>query len=313
MTAFALDVAFRATGGGLGLSHRLFGWPFVIGIGGIVGSLAYRLGSGKRRATENEIGLLLSADAGSKAVREITRRSFENYYKRQVENLFFGCLDRRGIERLVEAKGLEHVDGALAKGKGAILLLAHFGSFLLPLPFLGFRGYRVNQVTGRQIHASLFAERLWEWRRKEADRLPVKFIQAGRSLRPIYEALRRNEIVAIAFDGRDGTSWVDTDFFGGKARFSSGPFKLARRTGAAVLPTFMIRRDDDSHLLVLEEPFRLAAGDGEKEAAAEDTRNFAKLFAGYVGRYPCHFGMILPTVREEPVPENNGLPAGSEG
>lgn len=302
------DAALNMSGAVLYSLFRLLGWPFVHLTGGIVGRMAHRFRPGKRLATQAEIGLLFGDRGVPGDAREITRRSFANYYKRHVETFFFGCLDRRRIDRIVEVKGLEHVDAALSKGKGVILLLSHFGSFLLPLPFLGFRGYKVNQVTGRQIHGSLFAERIWEWRKKEADRLPVNFIQVGRFLRPIFDAFARNELVAIAFDGRDGTNRVETDFLGRKVRFSTGPFDLARRTGAVILPTFMIRRDDDTHLLVLEAPFGLAAGGDDKAAAAEDTGNFAKLFAGYVERYPCHFGMVLYKLREEPVAEANGGP-----
>jgi lauroyl/myristoyl acyltransferase len=308
-----LDAALSVSGSILYFLFKSLGWPFVARTGGLVAWIAYRLRPGKRMATEDGIGLLVGGRGVLGDPREITRRSFANYYKRHVETFFFGCLDRRRIDRLVEVKGLEHVDAALSKGKGVILLLSHFGSFLLPLPFLGFRGYAVNQVTGRQIHGSLFAERIWEWRKKEADRLPVKFIQVGRFLRPIFDAFAGNELVAIAFDGRDATNLAEADFLGRKVRFSTGPFDLARRTGAVIIPTFMVRRDDDTHLLVLEAPFGLAAGGDKKGAAAEDAGNFAKLFAGYVERYPCHFGMVLFRLLGEPVARMEGFPLESGG
>src|SRR3989304_656950 len=81
----------------------------------------------------------------------------------------------------------------LNRRKGFILPLPHFGPFLLPLPYLGFMGYRVDQVTGGQIHASLAGERFWEWRKREAEKLPVRFLQVGRFLRPLYQALGGNE------------------------------------------------------------------------------------------------------------------------
>jgi len=304
-----IDAVLRMSGSFLYFLFRLFGWPFVARAGAVAGRMMYRLGSGRRRVTESAIRLLYrTGGPPPREIREITERSFANYYKRHVETVFFGCLDRRRIEEIVRVKGLEHVDEALSKGKGVILLLSHFGSFLLPLPFLGYRGYKVNQVTGRQIHGSLLAERIWEWRRAEAEKLPVRFIQVGRFLRPLFEAFARNEMIAIAFDGRDGTTWADAEFFGGKVRFSTGPFDLARRTGAVIIPTFMVRRDDDTHLLVLEAPFRLAAGGDQEAAAAADTRNFAELFAAYVGRYPCHFGMVLSGLFEEPVARMDGFP-----
>jgi KDO2-lipid IV(A) lauroyltransferase len=202
------------------------------------------------------------------------------------------------LGEMVKAEGLENLDAALKGGRGAILLLAHFGSFLLPLPFLGHLGYRVNQVAGRQVHASFLGEVLWRWRKHEADKLPVNFIQVGRFLRPVYDALKRGEAVAIAFDGRDGANWEAVDFFERKALFSNGPFTLARRTGAAIVPTFMVRTEDDAHRLVLGPPFALSEG-GSPEALHRDTERFAGIFARYVAEFPCHFAGVLYKIKKE--------------
>jgi KDO2-lipid IV(A) lauroyltransferase len=294
-----LDILFRMCGGLLYGLFRILGWPFVSLTGGAIGRVLYLAGGRRRSVTESEIQMLFGGERSVAEIRDIAKRSFDNYYKRHMETFFFGSLDRKRVDNLVEVRGLEHLDAALGQGKGVMLLLAHFGSFLLPLPFLGFRGYKVNQVTGRQQHGSLLAERFWLWRKREADRLPVSFIQVNKFLRPIFEAFGRNELVAIAFDGRDSTSWAETDFFGRNVKFSTGPFDLARRTGAVIIPTFMVRRPDNTHTLVLEQPFALAPGSDAKAAAAEDTRNFANLFAGYVRKYPCHFGMVLFKLRDE--------------
>lgn len=308
-----VEAALNLGGGILYLLFDLLGWPFVYRIGWIVGRLAYYFAPGRREQVEAELGRLYGPDVDTAKIRAITKKSFENYYKRHVETLFFGRLDRGKIEKIVTVKGIENIDLALSKGRGVILLLSHFGSFLLPLPFLGFRKYKVNQITGRQMHASFLAGKIWEWRSREAARLPVSFIQVDRFLRPVFQAVKRNELVAIAFDGRDAANWAEVDFFGTTASFSTGPFELARRTGAAIIPTFMVRRDDDTHLLVLEKPFALVPATDEKAAAVNDTRVFAKLFADYVGRHPCHFGMVLHKLYEQTDKDRkDGLPLQQE-
>ena len=290
---FVLDTAFLLLGRAAHVVFHLFGWRFISFTGKLSGDIVYLLNRRKRTETAEEIRLLFGARFGEERIKGITRRSFENYYRRQVETVFFGSLDRETIERIIRCEGRENLDGALEKGKGVILLLSHFGSFLLPLPYLGFMGYRVDQVTGRQIHASLAGERFWEWRKREAEKLPVRFLQVGRFLRPLYQALGRNETVAIAFDGRDGSRWAVVDFFGRKARFSTGPFELARRTGAAIIPTFVVREADNTHRIVLEPPFELSDEADTERALAEDTRRFAGIFSRYIGEYPCHFGAVL--------------------
>jgi len=50
------------------------------------------------------------------------------------------------------------------------------------------------------------------------------------------------------------------DFFGRKAATATGPVILAMRTGAAILPCFIIRQPDDTHKIIFEPPFELEEG-----------------------------------------------------
>lgn len=238
---------------------------------------------------------LVPHPAEPKLVAVATRRCLEIHYARLLETLFFGRLTKAMVESRISAQGMENVDQALSNGQGAILLLAHFGSFLLPLPYLGYMGYKVNQLTGKQRHVSLLDERIWQWRKHDADKLPVRYIQVERFLRPVYRAFQQNELVAVAFDGRDGTQWATVPFLGGMARFSTGPFMLARRTGAAIIPTFTLRNANDTHTLIFEKPLDLGKAtisDLHQQVIA-DVEQYAAFFATYVMKYPCHFGMTV--------------------
>lgn len=271
----------------------LAGWNGVFAAGRLCGKLVYHLDACKRHQTEEQLARLYGDKLTMEQVATAARKSFRNYYERQAATFFFGSMDKQTVDRIMSVQGLENLDSALSKGKGVIMLLSHFGFFLLPLPFLGYRGYKVNQITGRQIHANLLAERFWTWRKNEADKLPVHYLQVDSFLRPVFKALASNEIVAIAFDGRDSQNWVVADLLGQKVRFSSGPFELARRTGAAIVPTFVVREDTGKFKLVLEPEFKLAEDPDDHKALETDTKMFADLFASYLVEYPCHFGMIL--------------------
>ena len=116
-------------------------------------------------------------------------------------------------------------------------------------------------------------------------------------LRTAFLALRQNEIVVIAFDGRDGGKWESVDFFSKKALFSTGPFEIARKTGATIIPAFIIRNKNDIHRMILKPPFALSKDMNKEKAVRKDTMRFAKLFGRYVADYPCHFGKILYNYR----------------
>jgi len=277
--------------------YRVMGWRRIASTGRFLGRVICRLDAKRREALAQEIRLILKDEKDREVIMQVTRRGFENHYARITETFFFGRLSKDILDEMVEVRGMENIDKALSCGHGVILLLAHFGSFLLPLPYLGHKGYKVNQLTGKQRHKSLIHERVWVWRKRDADRLPVKYIQAERFLRPMLNALKNNEILCIAFDGRDGTNWTPVNFLGRKAMFSAGPFKLARKTGAVVIPTFVIRNQDDTHLMLFEKPFDLprTTVSDLKQTVADDTDRYTQFFSDYVKKYPCHFGMTLLT------------------
>ncbi len=257
----------------------------------------YLLSGAKRRILREETELLFGSRLGRDEKEQIARESVRMYLKRQAENLLFGRLTRSMLDRMTVIEGLEHIDRALGRGRGVILLLNHFGSFLLPLPVLGFKGDRVNQVTGKVLSRNTLADLIWRLRKREADRLPIQFIGVASFLRPVYDALRKGEIVAIAFDGREGKRWIPVKFIERTALFSPGPMNLARKTGAAIIPTFVVRRPDDRHRIIFMKEFDLTQTSDAEEALTIDTKRYAAILEDYVLRHPDHFGATLLDAR----------------
>ena len=225
---------------------------------------------------------------------------FQIFSKRQMENLYWGKMSPQLIERIITIEGITHLEIALQNRSGAILLITHFGSHLLPPLALGFRGYKVNQIAGppliekqTPIHSKIFKSRL-----KESEKLPINFITLDRSKRYLFRALRNNEILFIAFDGREGVNWIPVDFFNHKALFSPGPLKLSLKTKAPILPTFIVRQKDDTHRLIIEPPFEFELAEDEEKTLALNTAKFAKRFEEYISKYPCHYAMTFMRMRE---------------
>ena len=271
----------------------LLGWKFICKVGRVAGDVIYSLNRRIREIIEVELDLLFGPKFTENRIKDITKRGVENYYMRLIEMILLGALDKESINKIVQVEGLENLDMALSKGKGVILLLSHFGSFLLPLPFLGYRGYKINQITGKQAHTSLIAERIWTWRRREAEKLPVKFLQADKFLRPVYKALKDNEVVAIAFDGRDGSIFRRVKILNRVALISPGPFDLAIKTGATIVPTFIARQADNTHRLMLAKPIETQKTSPFEEKVSDILTAYSHHFADYLLRYPSHSGVML--------------------
>ncbi|MBI5238705.1 MAG: lysophospholipid acyltransferase family protein [Deltaproteobacteria bacterium] len=251
----------------------------------------------KRKVLKEEMERLFKGRFGNREIALMVKDSFRLYLKRQVENLFFGRFGEECLEDLTSVEGLENIEGAVKKGQGVILLLSHFGSFLIPLPLLGFRGFKVNQITGRVLSSGAVSKMIWKWRKWEADRLPIQFIGVAGFLRPVYDALKRGEIVAVAFDGREGKKWVPVRFIERTALFSPGPFNLALKTGAAIIPMFAIRQPDNRHRIIFMEEFELTNTGDINGTLTLNTKKYAEMLEKYVLMYPSHFGATLLDIR----------------
>ena len=179
-----------------------------------------------------------------------------------MEVLLFKSLNKRKIDQIINVTGLKKIDSVQSKNRGVILLISHFGSNKLVMPALGYRGYKINQIAGnpkewiRILGDELtpFSKNIFELELKNEQNLPAKFIYVFKSMRPIFNHLKNNEIVCMAIDGGGGTKKEKISFLGREAMISAGPFRISQKTGAAVLPAFVVRQEDDTHKLIIEDP-----------------------------------------------------------
>jgi KDO2-lipid IV(A) lauroyltransferase len=275
----------------------------LINLMGQLGGIAlYVFSRKKREIMREELSFLFrhTSSLNKKEIKKMVYRGLQIFCKRQMENLCWGKMSPQLIERMITIEGITHLEKALQNKGGVILLTAHFGSHLLPPLMLGFRGYKVNQIASPPliekqtfIHSKIFRSRL-----KESERLPINFITLDRSKRHLFRALRNNEVLLIAFDGREGVNWIPVDFFNHKAFFSPGSIKLSLKTKAPILPTFIIRQKDDKHRLIIEPPFEFELTEDEEKTLALNTAKFAKKFEEYISKYPCHYAMTLMRSKE---------------
>lgn len=253
---------------------------------------------GKRRVLRSELALCGLAAPGQED--RVMDRASRNQILSQIKMAFLSRLGPENIARYISVEGLEHLDQALAKGNGVILLNPHFGPFLLIMPALGHRGYKLTQValqgepiTGKRVG---LAKQVYDAKVQAIeDRMPVTFINAGEStmsVREVFRVLARNEVVLFASTGRGGRAWQETDFLGRKATFNRTPFNVAVKTSAVILPVFVL---DDGPLarVVIERPLNL-----DRNAPAEQLiKEYSAVLERRVQALPDHFAHFLRDMR----------------
>jgi lauroyl/myristoyl acyltransferase len=185
----------------------------------------------------------------------------------------------RALARLVEIRGREHLEAALAGGKGVILCGAHLGLYGACGALLGIAGFPVT-VVGRwpsrtdptmppavRAHWRLIIER----RIMRHLRWPAIEPEPGQmsSAVQIAAILRQNAVVTMFIDppalSPDRTRTVAASLLGHQARLLPGSVTIAQLTGAPLLMVFLHRSADWRHqVLEISPPVPL---DGDTAAA----------------------------------------------
>ncbi|NIO10292.1 MAG: hypothetical protein GTO40_20725, partial [Deltaproteobacteria bacterium] len=213
--------------------------------------LGYYLFHGFRKRSEKNLNLALGSCLGKKDAAEVVRNSLRNFARDVVEIGYAISLSPGELQGEIPVVGKEHLDAALAKGRGVILLSAHLGNFFLVGTRLALEGYPtyvlVNPPRNKQLGDFLVQIR---------DRVGQRTIHTQprqKAFRELLQVLRHNELaVVIADEYRTGRG-IFVPFFGRTVLARRGPATLALRTQAALLPVHLIR-ESNGHLRLILEP-----------------------------------------------------------
>jgi len=179
---------------------------------------------------------------------EIVRQSIANNVYHLLDNLLLIRPSFRERLRCEDIQGGEHLDRALAAGKGVILETGHFYANRMAERYFASTGYPVlcvrnqrpeNSGSGR-LGRCILQPRLLEFRRRASAQ--VVYIQDPECSLKILRRLRSGGVVNIQVDGIVGTRAVAGTLLGRPWRFPAGIFDLVRRSGCAVVPMLCVGR-----------------------------------------------------------------------
>jgi lauroyl/myristoyl acyltransferase len=226
------------------------------------GDWLFRRHTGKRAELARNLQMLGNGPGGglSPAAAQQVARDWFRFGSCEALDVMRLRRGTRPLRRLVEIRGREHLEAALAGGKGAILCGAHFGSYNSSYSLLHASGFPITSIGRWQYKytagLSSAERRFWDLvyrrfrryrRRPNIEPWPGRFEVAALAA----AALRSNEVVTIAIDAppldSDRARAVEVPFLGRRARLLPGVVTLARLTGAPVHMCFQYRSADYRH------------------------------------------------------------------
>lgn len=253
--------------------------------------------------------LELSSLTKERDTQSLLLNAFQNQLNSWIKQCYLRKCNGKTIDKYIPVEGLAHLDGALRQGRGAILLNPHFGPYMMIMPALGYRGYKVNQLAiqaeSPRVARAGFTLLANKARYEAVEKtMPIKFINAGTetfdnfglrnmAIRDVLSALRKNEIVLYPPTGRGGRQWQSALFLGRTANFNPVPYKLALKEGVPLLPVFLLDISESGNSesvarLVIEPPIEISAVDTPEGLLIK----YIMILTAYVQRYPEHFAFF---------------------
>jgi KDO2-lipid IV(A) lauroyltransferase len=274
--------------------------PFQISylVATLLGNIQYKvLSSNQKRRFFSHLDLIFGNKLDAQQKKTILRHFYVEKQKKIVDLFILGRKDYKSYLQTCSIEGLNYVDQVLSQGKGMIGLNFHFGFAHLIPPFAIYKGYKkivgflvlqspiqgVNPWVSQQVLKIKYS--IWKERGNFQIFTSLKFLTHMAVAQ--YQHLRQNYIVSAAGDGVFGEKFILVDFFNVKLKAPLGPALLSVKTGAAMVPNFVIRRKDNAHHIIFEEPIQVE--DEEEETLKMAVQRYLQRLEHYISRYPAHW------------------------
>jgi KDO2-lipid IV(A) lauroyltransferase len=245
------------------MSRLIYGWltsltaslPLWLGylLADLLTEAHFRLFPSRRHAALANLAVILPRATRRERLR-VVRGMMRSYNRMMFEFFRLPHVGRQELLERVAVVGREHLDRALARGKGVVICCTHVGNWELAGVVLAHWGYALNAVAGVQLNRWLTPAV-----RETRSELAIRTVAPEDGFRKLLRGLERNELVALMVDGDIYRHGTPVELFGRETRFPAGPGVLAQRAGASILTGFCERTAPGRFRIVMDPPLEPAA------------------------------------------------------
>lgn len=252
-----------------------------IRISGFLGKVLFLVDRKHRKIALDNLMYAFGHQKSTYEIRFLAKQVFINLVQVVFEVGWSLQLDERRLVKHFKMDGFRHLKKAYEKGKGVLVLTAHCGNW----EFLAVAGSMIEYPVSMVVRPLDFKP-LDRFFINLRSRFGGKIIPKQRSLRAILRSLDRKEMVVLLMDQNvDWYEGVFVDFMGHRACTSKGLALLALRTGAPVVPVFMVREKSGFRAEFGPEIFTVKTGDKQKDIEI-NTQEYNRVIENFIRRYP---------------------------
>jgi KDO2-lipid IV(A) lauroyltransferase len=260
---------------------------FAVAVAERIGWAASFVGTGGRDAARSNVRRIIehgsSVPVDERVLDRWVRRSFASYGRYWAEGATLPVQSgARVLERIKIVEGSDHLDQAMAAGRGCIIALPHIGSWEWGGAMLAQMGYPMTAIAEELEPPELFD---YFVAKREQMGLHIEALgpEAGRT---VMGVLREGGLVGLLCDRDIEGTGVDVELLGTKTTMPAGPATLALRTGAALLVAVIYSGPGHHHVALISAPVTFERQGRLREDVQMLTQKVADQLSGFIRRAP---------------------------
>lgn len=260
---------------------RLLGWRRAGAVGGWLARLVYRPFGIRAGVTERQIAAAFPEFSPAE-VRRVAAASYDSLGRTSIEAALLPGTSREAIlARMERVDGWEHLEAALAQGRGVIAATGHLGNWEYGAAYLAARGVPFDAIA-RGMANPIFEDYVTRTREQAG----VMVIHDREAVRRTPRSLRDNRVVAFVAD-HDALGLASTfvPFFGRPAKTPRGPGVFALRFDAPMVYIIVPRQPSGRYVMHIAPVEITRTGDKEADIDAYVLR-FTQMLEATVRAHP---------------------------
>ena len=240
-------------------------------------------------AVQQNLRAILGEDTQATQLSSLTAQVYANFGKYLVDVFSLEKMNRSFIQRRVLLHGIEMVDAALRQKRGVILLTAHLGTWELGAAVISGLGYHLDAVVLQHRNVSVNRFFVRQRLKKGVRSIPIQY-----ALRESLVSLKQNHLVAIVGDRDYTNQGIQVNFLGRTVKLPKGMAYLALKSGAPVIPSFVVRELDGRIRILLEQPLAVENLNMSDENIQVLTQKGARAMEKQIRIYPTQWFVFRP-------------------
>ncbi|MBI1939821.1 MAG: lysophospholipid acyltransferase family protein [Ignavibacteriales bacterium] len=215
-------------------------------------------------------------------IKQIALSCYKNIFITFFELMYLPNMTDGKISGMIEVANPDLITDGVAEGKGLIFLTGHFGSWEIAalVPSTKFN-LPMNLLVQPQRNPLVT-----KWLNSARSRNINNVMEAGLSVRKIYEVIKKGELVGIVGDQRGPREGVRVNFFGINTSLYPGAAAFALKTKCSVLASIVIRKPDYNYKVIFEKLSFENLPENFEEQIREVNQRFISFIEKYVRMYP---------------------------